>query len=85
MLVVFNTDGIWLIGYGQEEVVYDLGDEWGYSREVGKGSKAQKDGLISLMMSSTSFCKELSGGQSTTVRGQHSSGREVCMGITPFL
>lgn len=67
MLVVFNTDGIWLMGYGQEEVVYDLGDEWGYSREVGKGPKAQKDGLISLMKSSTSFCEELSGRQSTTV------------------
>lgn len=77
MLGVFNIDGIWLMGYGQEEVVYDLGDEWGDSREVGKWSKAQKKGLISLMMSSTSFCKELSGGQSTTVRGQHSSGREV--------
>lgn len=70
MLVVFNTDGIWLMGYGQEEVVYDLGDEWGYRGEVGKGSKAQKDGLISLMMSSTSFCEELSGRQSTTVRGE---------------
>lgn len=77
MFMVFNTDGIWLMGYGQEEVVYDLGDEWGDSREVGKGSKAQKDGLISLMMSSTSFCEELSGGQSTTVRAQQSSGREV--------
>lgn len=77
MLVVFNTDVLWLMGYGQEEVVYDLGDEWGDSREVGKWSKAQKEGLISLMMSSTSFREELSGGQSTTVRGQYSSGREV--------
>lgn len=40
----------------QEGVLYDLGDEWGDNRDVGKGSKAKKDGFIFLMTSSTSSC-----------------------------
>lgn len=74
MTAVFNVDGIWPIRRECFMILVmnaETAEMLAFSRAEGKGSRAQVDGLIFFMTSSTSSCvpseKSRGAGQSQTV------------------